>query len=236
MTVLHILYVDDDPNIREVVEISMGLDPAVVMRSCGSGVEALGIVVNWPADIILLDVMMPVMDGPATLARLRENEQTANIPVVFMTARAQTRELDRLRSLGAAGVISKPFDPLTLAASVRAYVRPEIGDLDAARRHFLGRINDAAIVLAKHRAGLRNGAGATAAQAAIKDIAHGLAGASGMFGFPDIGRAAAALEEAGIEERGGSVEGILSALDQLLARIEASGHLAQQVSRPRIDA
>jgi CheY-like chemotaxis protein len=67
--------------------------------------------------------MMPVMDGPATLARLGDNARTAAIPVVFMTARAQTREIDLFRSLGAVGVIPKPFDPMTLAASVRAYMR-----------------------------------------------------------------------------------------------------------------
>ena len=103
--------------------MSLGLDPDFVTRSCGSGHEALAIAADWPPDIILLDVMMPVMDGPATLAQLRRNPQTAEIPVVFMTARAQTRELDLFRSLGAVGVIPKPFDPMTLAASVRSYAR-----------------------------------------------------------------------------------------------------------------
>jgi CheY-like chemotaxis protein len=68
--------------------------------------------------------MMPVMDGPATLKHLRENPQTAGIPVFFMTARAQTREIDHFKSLGAASVIVKPFDPMTLAASVRRQMQP----------------------------------------------------------------------------------------------------------------
>jgi CheY-like chemotaxis protein len=67
--------------------------------------------------------MMPVMDGPTTLEHLRENPQTADTPVVFMTARAQTREVDHLKSLGAAGVISKPFDPMRLAPLVRSYMQ-----------------------------------------------------------------------------------------------------------------
>ena len=67
---------------------------------------------------------MPVMDGPTTLGHLREDPQTADIPVVFMTARAQTRELEHFKSLGAAGVICKRFDPMTLAASVRSHMRP----------------------------------------------------------------------------------------------------------------
>jgi CheY-like chemotaxis protein len=64
-------------------------------------------------------VMMPVMDGPTTLAQLRKDPRTAGIPVVFMTARAQQRDLDHLTSLGAIDVIAKPFNATTLAASVR---------------------------------------------------------------------------------------------------------------------
>jgi len=123
MTALRVLHVDDEPDIREVVEISLGLDPDFETRSCGSGREALTVSAEWSPDLILLDVMMPVMDGPATLARLRDNTRTAAIPVVFMTARAQSREIDLFRSLGAVGVIPKPFDPMTLAASVRTYMR-----------------------------------------------------------------------------------------------------------------
>ena len=126
MTAVRVLHVDDEPDIREVVGISLGFDPDFVMRSCSSGLEALTVAVDWPPDIILLDVMMPTMDGPTTLARLRNNPGTASIPVVFMTARAQSRELDFFRSLGAAGVIPKPFDPMTLAASVRSYARSAI--------------------------------------------------------------------------------------------------------------
>ena len=91
MTSLRVLHIDDEPDIREVVELSLGLDPAFSVRSCASGSDALATVADWSPDIILCDVMMPVMDGPATLLRLRECPQTVNTPVVFMTARAQTR-------------------------------------------------------------------------------------------------------------------------------------------------
>jgi CheY-like chemotaxis protein len=120
-----ILLVDDESDIREVAEISLGLDPAVTTKSCASGQDALTQAAEWQPDMILMDVMMPVMDGPKVLARLRENVRTADIPVVFMTARAQTSEVERFLSLGAAGVIAKPFDPMTLAASVRAYLPAE---------------------------------------------------------------------------------------------------------------
>jgi len=124
MTALRVLHVEDEPDIREVVEIALSLDPDVVTQSCESGQEGLVVAADWSPDIILLDVMMPGMDGPAMLAQLRDNARTAEIPVVFMTARAQTHELDLFRSLGAVGVIPKPFDPMTLAASVRSYLRP----------------------------------------------------------------------------------------------------------------
>ncbi len=123
MTSLRILHVDDEPDIREVVELSLGLDPAFSVRSCASGADALAMAADWSPDMILCDVMMPVMDGPATLARLRECPRTVSTPVVFMTARAQTRELEYFKSLGAIGVIPKPFDPMTLANAVRGHLR-----------------------------------------------------------------------------------------------------------------
>jgi DNA-binding response OmpR family regulator len=101
--------------------------------------------------------MMPAMDGPATLMRLRENALTANIPVIFMTARAQTRELDRFRSFGALGVIPKPFDSMTLAASVRSYVRPARDPLDDLRAGFLQRVKKDAMTLSQDRLALKDG-------------------------------------------------------------------------------
>src|SRR4051795_4711514 len=109
MTAIRILHVDDEPDIREVVELSLGLDPDFSVLSCSSGSDAIAVAAEWAPDIILLDVMMPVLDGPGTLARLRGNAETARFPVVFMTARSQAREVDRFRALGAIGVIAKPF-------------------------------------------------------------------------------------------------------------------------------
>jgi CheY-like chemotaxis protein len=222
MTSLRVLHVEDEPDIREVVEISLGLDPDLVTRSCGSGQEALAISIAWAPDIILLDVMMPVMDGPATLSNLRANAQNMRIPVVFMTACVQAGELDRFRSLGAEGVIAKPFDPMTLAASVRAYIQPAEDRLGALRGAFLRRVKEDADALMKHRSAFKNGRPPSATLIGMRDIAHGLAGAGGIFGFSEIGDAAAALEEAVIFERNGtgSVADVASALEHLFDRIE----------------
>src|ERR1700676_821342 len=200
MTTLRILHIDDEPDIREVVEISLGLDPGFATRSCSSGEEAIAAAIDWQPDIILFDVMMPVMDGPATLMRLRENVLTASIPVIFMTARAQTRELDRFRSLGALGVIPKPFDPMTLAASVRSYVQPTHDPLDDLRAGFLQRVRKDVVSLSEGRLLLRNGNRPADVLDLIKRTAHGLSGAGGIYGFAEISDAAAVLVDAVIAE------------------------------------
>ena len=115
-----VLHVEDEPDIREVVKISLALDPDMTVKSCDSGKVALSEAAAWQPDVILMDAVMPLMDGPETLANLRNDARTACIPVVFMTARAQQSEVASNLALGAAGVIAKPFDPFTLAKSVRA--------------------------------------------------------------------------------------------------------------------
>jgi HPt (histidine-containing phosphotransfer) domain-containing protein len=193
---------------------------------------------DWQPDIILLDVMMPLMDGPATLLRLRENAQLASIPVVFMTARAQTRELDRFRSLGAVGVIPKPFDPMSLAAAVRSYIQAADDPLDKLRSVFLRRVQKDAAALAPFQSALKDGTGVPAKLAVIRNLAHGLAGASGIFGFSEIGDAAAALEEAVIVELDGlgCVERTASALDRLLAKIETTSPCRQKPKHSELAA
>jgi CheY-like chemotaxis protein len=123
MSSTRILHVDDEPDIRDIVNLSLGLNPEFEVREVGSGAEAIEAATEWMPQLILLDVMMPKMDGPATLERLRNNPKTSGIPVFFMTARAQTREVEHFKSLGAKGVILKPFDPMKLADDVRARLK-----------------------------------------------------------------------------------------------------------------
>jgi len=123
MRVIRILHVDDEPDIREVVDMSLALNPDFEVRACSSGAEAIQTAAEWLPYLILLDVMMPGMDGPTTLTELRKNPQTSKIAVIFMTARAQTSEVEQFISLGAEGVISKPFDPMTLAMQVQDHLQ-----------------------------------------------------------------------------------------------------------------
>src|SRR3954469_966734 len=95
MSDARVLYCDDEPDIREIIDFSLALDGGLTPRGCDSGHEALMIAAEWRPDLILLDVMMPGMDGLTTLARLHARCATACIPVVFMTARAQQVECRR---------------------------------------------------------------------------------------------------------------------------------------------
>lgn len=119
---LKVLHVDDEPDIREVAAMSLGIDPDLELRSVASGAEALSVLADWRPDVILLDVMMPELDGPGTLERLRQIPGHEATPVIFMTARAQASEQTRFLSLGAIAVIVKPFDPMTLGRQVRDHL------------------------------------------------------------------------------------------------------------------
>jgi CheY-like chemotaxis protein len=115
-----LLLIDDDDDIREIAQLSLELGAGWSVLTAGSGVEGIAIAREKQPDAILLDVMMPVLDGPATLARLREDDRTRSIPVVFLTAKARPSDRDWLAGLDVAGVLAKPFDPMTLAAQLQA--------------------------------------------------------------------------------------------------------------------
>lgn len=114
-----ILHVEDDRSIQAVAKLALETLGGFEVLSCLSGQEALDQVQGFNPDFILLDVMMPGMDGPETLSKLRELVDIEQIPVAFMTAKVQPPEIEQYRQLGAREVIVKPFDPMTLAAQVR---------------------------------------------------------------------------------------------------------------------
>ena len=113
-----ILIVDDEDDIREVAQVSLELVGKFQVITAASGRDGVKTARESQPDAILLDVMMPDKDGPATLAELRADPATRDIPVVFLTAKTQAAERTRLAQLGAAGILTKPFDPLKLAGEV----------------------------------------------------------------------------------------------------------------------
>lgn len=116
----HILYVEDDPDIQEIARLSLEELGGMQVTLCSSGQEALEMFPELKPQLVLLDVMMPGMDGPTTLEALRRLPSAATLPVVFMTAKVQAHEIPRYLAMGAIGIISKPFEPLSLAKQVRA--------------------------------------------------------------------------------------------------------------------
>jgi len=116
---LHILCIDDEVDILEMVRLCLSFDGGFTVSICNGGAEALDFLDQARPDLILLDVLMPRMDGPATLRAIQAMERARDIPVIFMTARGQEVDGERFRELGAIGVVPKPFDPLTLASGIR---------------------------------------------------------------------------------------------------------------------
>lgn len=115
-----ILYIEDEPDIQRVVKIALEALGGFTVDVCSSGAEALRHSEQAPPpDLILLDVMMPEMDGPTTLRQLRALPALAHTPVIFMTAKVQPEEIAHFKALGALAVIAKPFDPMTLVQTLR---------------------------------------------------------------------------------------------------------------------
>jgi two-component system, OmpR family, response regulator len=119
-TVNRVLYVEDEPNIRAVGIFALEEVGGFIVESAESGQDALNKAGAFDPDLILLDVMMPGMDGIATFKALRASDATSRIPVIFMTAKVQPHEVQGYKDLGAIAVIAKPFDPVSLPDEVRA--------------------------------------------------------------------------------------------------------------------
>jgi CheY-like chemotaxis protein len=114
------LVVDDEADLRDVIQLAFEIAGGWTVLTAASGMDALHVAPVAQPDVVLLDVMMPGLDGPTTLARLRSDPRTALVPVVLLTAKAQTEDLTALREKGVCAIIAKPFDPMTLAERVSA--------------------------------------------------------------------------------------------------------------------
>lgn len=115
-----LLYVEDEPDIRAVAQVALQHIGGFELLVCESGEQAVREAVAFAPDLILLDVMMPGLDGPGTLRALRNLAELRAVPVAFMTAKVQPNEVTQFIAMGAVGVIAKPFDPMTLGDQVRA--------------------------------------------------------------------------------------------------------------------
>lgn len=122
MTV-RVLIVDDDDDIRTIAALALRTVGKMTVSMARSASDAIELLKVQQPDLVLLDVMMPGMDGTSFFASLKKQPDLAHIPVVFMTARAHGGEIERYLAMGAAGFVAKPFDPMTLAERLRSILR-----------------------------------------------------------------------------------------------------------------
>ncbi|VAX07906.1 Two-component transcriptional response regulator, LuxR family [hydrothermal vent metagenome] len=118
-----ILYVEDEADIRAVAKIALEVVGGFELKACSSGQEALAEVADFGPDLLLLDVMMPGMDGPTTLETLWQLPELSDVPAIFMTAKVQPEEVIVLKKAGVLDVLTKPFDPMGLADQIRTIWR-----------------------------------------------------------------------------------------------------------------
>ena len=115
-----ICYVEDDEDIQRIVRMSLERVGKMTVEIVTDPMVAIGVMQNFKPDLVMLDWMMPGMDGPTLFRKMKQDPQTSALPVVFITAKAQQRDMDELMALGAAGTISKPFSPKDLPDQLRA--------------------------------------------------------------------------------------------------------------------
>ena len=204
-----ILCVDDDPDICEVVQATLCLVAGLDVHTAGSGEQAIDLAYEFRPDLILMDVMMPGLDGPATLKRIRNSALISETPVIFLTAKVLPAEIARFVHLGAIGVIRKPFDPIKLGDELLALwegrdCAREAVDTDNAQSQvqcqidsladgFLQRTRADAARLADMFEHIR--AGDRSMLKEVVRIAHSINGTGAMLGFPQLSAAGEAIEE-----------------------------------------
>lgn len=197
----HILYIDDDQDILDVVKMSLERIGGfrVTTSHCSAG--AVDLARQIMPDILMLDVMMPQTDGPTLLIKFREVKELKSVPIIFMTAKTQPAERDNYARMGVAGVISKPFNPLTLAAEVRLLWQSagESSDVDFISdlrlnylRMLATRRQEVEMFVGQHKTGTCS----FAEYQNMARLAHNLVGSAQTYGFAAITAAARTLEEA----------------------------------------
>ncbi|MBI5128808.1 MAG: response regulator [Rhodopseudomonas palustris] len=216
-----ILHIDDDPAMLEVVALVLSRDPTLETRGCLTGEEGLRAAVDWLPDLILSDVSMPDLDGLEVFEKLRENELTSGIPVVFTTACGRIDDVGDYLASGVAGIIVKPFKLRELIDSVREYLdmaEAEPIELTPPDIGIGKRLQDDADRLAQLRADFAS----QADPSALREVVHKLAGVAGVYGFGPISEAAASIELklVALTRKSANRSDVLTKLDELLGLLD----------------
>lgn len=201
MDIKTILLADDEPDIRTIAEMSLAQVGGWTTILATNGAEALKLAAEHKPDVILLDVMMPEMDGVTTFKALAANAETRNIPVIFMTAKVQSHEKENYVGFGAAGVIAKPFDPMRLPTDIRNILSQPAEQrgrnrLQALRRRYAESLSTKidGLRAAVEHARTADADSRKAAVEAAHRIAHTLHGTAGTYGHAEVSRAMASIE------------------------------------------
>jgi CheY-like chemotaxis protein len=224
-----ILLIEDDPDIQTITSLALGTFGGYEVLVCASAAEALERAAVFAPDLLLLDVMMPGTDGIQALRALREIPQTAQTPVVFLTARVMPNEVARYQELGALGLIRKPFEPMALVETIghiwnRYAARPASNrrQFKQLQRAYRADLPERVRLIADDAAALRGGAWERGRLQSLYDQIHRLAGSAAVYGFDEVGQAAselelwalAALASGELEKRPSDLEALVGALDR----------------------
>jgi two-component system OmpR family response regulator len=194
-----ILLVEDDPHIQDVTTLILSRIGGFEVQACGSALDAVASAQAFDPDLILLDFMMPGLDGQGAFEAFRQMPATATTPVIFMTARVQPRAIVEYRELGSLGVIPKPFDPDTLSETIQGmwdrHQAAERGeslreDLAALRQRYAAAFRESLCDIQGAAASLQKNAGDGEVAASLCEMAHRLAGSGAIYGFPAVTEAA----------------------------------------------
>jgi two-component system, OmpR family, response regulator len=194
-----ILLVEDDPDIQDVTTLLLSTLGGYEVHACASALEGLQKAQAFDPDLILLDFLMPGLDGQGAFEAFRQTPATAATPVIFITARAQPRAIVEYRQLGSLGVIPKPFDPETLAETIQGmWDRDQAArlteslreDLTALRRRYAAAFPESLCAIQSAAASLQENEGDREVAASLYDMAHRLAGSAAIYGFPAVTEAA----------------------------------------------
>ena len=197
-----ITYIEDEPDIRAITEIALTQIGGFHLDVCVSGAEAIARTSDFGPDLIILDVMMPGMDGVETYTRLRQIPSLVDTPIIFMTAKAMTDEVAQYRAMGALDVIAKPFDPMTLSHRIETIWREHSARLDPSmqgqlraliKRHCITLAEQVATIgrlLAESRCDEKRNSIARA-----QSVTHQIKGTAGSIGFAAVSSAAEELDD-----------------------------------------
>ena len=198
-----VLVVDDDPDLLAVVSLALTALGGYAVETCGSPLDALEAARGFGPDLILLDVMMPRLDGFGVLKALREDASTGSIPVVFMSALGDRRQIAQHEGVDCLGVISKPFDPVGLPEILQEFWQLHAERrAEAHRREFENLRSSYVGELAEKMRAMQATAGVLAAEGwdrsalqSLAQLAHRIAGSAGLYRLAALSRSAGALEE-----------------------------------------